>query len=136
VNPIARRPAEASNARGPLGSGAKGKRMKRILLVAVLAAVATVAYASDLVIQNQSTWDIHRIYLSSTDDKAWGPDQLEDDILHSGQSPTLHGIECDYYDIKLVDEDGDTCELRNVKLCGDKVWTIDDEELLGCESDD
>jgi hypothetical protein len=107
--------------------------MKRILLVAALAAVATVAYASDLVIRNQSHWDIHRIYISSTDSESWGEDQLDDDILKSGQTLTLHGVSCDYYDVKLVDEDGDACELRNVKLCSDKVWTIDDDALLSCE---
>lgn len=107
--------------------------MKRILLVAALAAVATAAYASNLVIHNESAWDIHRIFISSTDAESWGEDQLDDDILGSGQTLTLHGVSCDYYDVKLVDEDGDTCELRNVKLCGDKVWTIDDNELLGCE---
>jgi hypothetical protein len=107
--------------------------MNRILLGAALAAVATVAYASDLVIRNQSAWDIHRIFISTTDSESWGEDQLDDDILKSGQTLTLHGVSCDYYDVKLVDEDGDTCELRNVKLCSDKVWTIDDDELLQCE---
>jgi hypothetical protein len=117
------------------GAVTKGTRMNRLLLGAALAAVATVAYASDLIIRNQSAWDIHRIFISSTDSESWGEDQLDDDILKSGQTLTLHGVSCDYYDVKLVDEDGDTCELRNVKLCSDKVWTIDDDELLGCERD-
>jgi hypothetical protein len=108
--------------------------MKRILLSAALAAVATAAYASALVIHNESAWDIHRIYLSSTDSSEWGPDQLDDDVLRSGQTLTLNGIECDYYDVMLVDEDGDKCELRNVKLCSDSTWTIDNDELLGCQA--
>jgi opacity protein-like surface antigen len=118
------------------GAVITGAPMKRILLVAALAAVATAAFAADLVIRNQSHWDIHRIYLSSTDSDEWGEDQLDDDILKSGQTLTLTGVTCDYYDVKLVDEDGDTCELRDVKLCGDKVWNIDDDELLGCERDE
>jgi hypothetical protein len=109
--------------------------MKRILLAAALAAVATAAYASDLVIRNQSSWDIHRIYITSTDTESRGEDQLDYDILKSGQTLTLHGVACDYYAVMLVDEDGDTCELRNVKLCSDKVWTIDNDELLSCERD-
>jgi hypothetical protein len=121
---------------GRWGAAIKGGTMKRFLLVAALAAVATAAYASDLVIRNESSWDIHRIYLSSTDSESWGEDQLDDDILQSGQTLTLHGIDCDYYDVMLVDEDGDKCELRNIKLCSDKVWTIDSDELLECERDD
>jgi len=115
------------------GAVAKGAKMKRILLAATLSAVATVAYASDLVIRNKSAWDIHRIYISSTDADSWGEDQLDDDILKSGQTLTLHGVSCDTYDVKLVDEDGDKCELRRVKLCGDEAWTIDDDALLKCE---
>jgi hypothetical protein len=48
--------------------------VNRILLGVALAAVATAAYASDLVIRNQSAWDIHRIYISSTDMESWGED--------------------------------------------------------------
>ena len=117
------------------GAVVKGIDMNRILLVVALAAVATVAYASDLVIKNKSAWDIHRIYISSTDADSWGEDQLDDDILKSGQTLTLHGVSCDSYDVKLVDEDGDKCELRRVKLCGDEAWTIDDAALLKCERD-
>jgi hypothetical protein len=124
---------EEFNGLEPLGSGQSGAMMKRVLLAAALAAVTCAAYASDLVIKNRSAWDIHRIYISSTDAESWGDDQLDDDILKSGQTLTLHGVTCDYYDVKLVDEDGDKCELRNVKLCSDNIWTIDDAALLKCE---
>ncbi|KFN44170.1 hypothetical protein [Arenimonas oryziterrae] len=107
--------------------------MKRIVFAAALALVASSALASDLVIKNKSLWDIHRIYLSSSDDDSWGEDQLDDDILKSGQTLRLHGVSCDSYDVKLVDEDGDVCELRGVKLCGDEAWTIDDDALLSCQ---
>lgn len=109
--------------------------MKRWLLGLALAAVCTTALAAELRINNQSLWDIHRIYLSSSDDPNWGPDQLEDDILQSGGTLRLHGVSCDNYDIKLIDEDGDVCELRGVKLCGDQEWTITNDALLGCQND-
>ena len=108
--------------------------MKRMLLLAALAVIAAPALAGDLVIKNKSLWDIHRIYLSSTDEEGWGPDQLDDDILKSGQTLTLHGVDCDRYDVKLVDEDGDVCELRDVKLCGKETWVIDSDDLLSCQN--
>ena len=110
--------------------------MKRVFLAALLAVAASAASAeSRLVIKNESLWDIHRIYISSTDSDEWGPDQLEDDILKTGQTLTLRGVDCDYYDIKLVDEDSDVCEIRNVKLCSDRVWTIESDDLLECQSE-
>jgi hypothetical protein len=115
--------------------GNKGTAMKRWLLGLALAAVCTTALAAELRITNESLWDIHRIYLSSADDPNWGPDQLEEDILESGGTLRLHGVACDTYDIKLIDEDGDVCEMRGVKLCGDKVWTITNDSLLSCQNE-
>ncbi|MBI2214614.1 MAG: hypothetical protein HYU52_13290 [Acidobacteria bacterium] len=85
-------------------------------------------------ILNKSEWDIHHFYLSPADSNEWGPDQLGEVVLESGSSFTLTDIECDLWDIKVVDEDGDECEIRGVALCDeDAVWRITDDELLACE---
>ena len=83
---------------------------------------------------NQSKWEIHHIFLSSSTDGEWGPDQLEDEVLAKGASLTLKNIPCDDYDIKVVDEDGDECVIEKVSLCGDdSYWKITDKALLECE---
>jgi len=119
--------------------------MKRLSLVGVfvLVAFAVVLFApaeagaadtASVRILNKSKWDIHHFYLSATDTEDWGPDQLGDDVLESGSSFTLTEIECDIWDIKVVDEDGDECEIRGVALCDeDAIWKITDDELLECE---
>jgi len=113
--------------------------MKRSIWAAVgiAAAVAcTAAYAAQLKITNNTLWDIHYLYMSPSDQSEWGPDQLEDDILETGGTLTLSGVSCDTWDIKIVDEDQDECEIRGVKICGDTQWTITSEDLLECQSDD
>ena len=83
---------------------------------------------------NKSKWDIHHLYLSSSDERHWGPDQLGDDILEPGDSFTLTHLACDDYDIKVVDEDGDECVIEEVELCReDSIWKLTDKELLSCE---
>ena len=106
--------------------------MKRWIMAAALAATASTALAANFVISNESRWDIHRLYVSSTDSRGWGEDQLEDDILASGQTLTLRGVRCDSYDVKMVDEDGDVCELRGVDMSGGQEWTITNETLVNC----
>lgn len=106
--------------------------MKRWILAAALAVACSTALAANFVIINESQWDIHRLYVSSSDSTEWGEDQLDDDILRSGQTLTLRGVACDTYDVKMIDEDGDTCELRNVDMCGGEEWTITDETLINC----
>lgn len=116
------------------------------LSVLLLAVVFTIVVAggaaaarsdSDLEFVNRSSWDIYEIYLSPVEDDEWGPDQLADDVLESGESFLVYDIPCGDYDILLVDEDGDECTLDAVDLCGDSAeWVIDDEELLSCEFGD
>ena len=83
---------------------------------------------------NQSKWEIHHLYLSSSTDDEWGPDQLGEDVLAKGDSITLTNIDCNTYDVKVVDEDGDECVIEEVDLCGDaSYWKITDKALLECE---
>jgi hypothetical protein len=86
---------------------------------------------------NQSKWEIHHLYLSPSASKHWGSDQLGEEVLSKGESYTLTNIDCDTYDIKVVDEDGDECVIENVDLCADEsYWKITDKELLDCEGAD
>jgi len=115
--------------------------MKRLVLLAVLALTIALPAAAakkkaTIKIINQSKWEIHHLYLSSSDDKHWGPDQLGDDVIEKGASFTLKNIDCDDYDIKVVDEDGDECVVEQVELCGDdSYWKITDKVLLKCENE-
>ena len=113
------------------------KNITRYAVVALtLCAFSLPAFAKKATVKiiNQSKWEIHHIFLSSSDDREWGPDQLEDEILAKGESLTLTDIECDTYDIQVVDEDGDECVIEEVEFCGDhSFWKITDKDLLECE---
>lgn len=90
---------------------------------------------SAVTIKNRSNWVIVELYLSSTDDDEWGPDQLGRKVIGSGDSFVLHSIPCDAYDVKLVDEDNDVCVVEAVALCaGQGDWVISDRDLLACQA--
>ncbi len=90
-----------------------------------------------ITVSNESRWEIHHLYLSSTDDQYWGPDQLGEDIIRPGHTFKLTDIPCNKYDVKVVDEDGDACVINSIKMCGDaQVWHLTNEELLSCEGSD
>ena len=89
---------------------------------------------AEFMIDNKSDWDIHHLYLSSTDEEQWGPDQLGNKVLASGTSFTLHSIPCDKYDMKVVDNDGDACVIPDITMCKDHThWNLTNKELLNCE---
>jgi len=117
--------------------------MKRISLVVVaLAAVLALcssgcggdpSTSSTLTIRNNSSFTFTEINLSPIDQADWGPDLLGAQLLEPGDVLELGDIDCDVYDIRVVDENTDECVLTDVDLClDDAVWVIDDAELFAC----
>lgn len=105
-----------------------------IMLAAVFPAAASAAKKADVKITNRSDWEIHHFYLSSTEDDEWGPDQLGDEVIDTGDSFTLTDVPCDDYDVKLIDEDGDECVVGAVDICGKgQEWVITSKILLACQ---
>ncbi|OLE51769.1 MAG: hypothetical protein AUG51_21135 [Acidobacteria bacterium 13_1_20CM_3_53_8] len=86
-----------------------------------------------LAVANSSKYDIHRLYMSSSEDRNWGPDQLGDYILKSGQSYTISDIVPGEYDVKFVDEDGDECVLKNIQIFKNTSWELTTKWLTQCE---
>lgn len=112
------------------------KMTKAATALLVLCALTVPAFAKKATVKviNQSKWEIHHLFLSSSTEEEWGPDQLEDEILTKGDSITITQIPCDTYDVKVVDEDGDECIIEEVDLCRDhSFWKITDKDLLECE---
>jgi hypothetical protein len=111
---------------------------KTLLSLAVFMALTLPLAAADATIKviNKSDWSIHHFFLSPADEKSWGPDQLGDEVLETGDSLTLTGIDCDEYDIRVVDEDGDECLIASVALCADNsVWKLTNKDLLSCQAE-
>ena len=83
-------------------------------------------------IQNDSSYDIYQIYMSYSGDDNWGPDLLRDTVLITGNSVMVTASP-GKYDLKLVDEDGDTCTVMGLQLYGNESWSITNRWLLSCE---
>lgn len=110
------------------------------LMMLLLAASLTTPPAAEaqahryrLKIYNNSRYDIHRIYMSSAESNRWGQDLLGDSILASSRSFTIIEIVSGEWDIKFIDEDGDACVLRNVKVFENMSWSITTDWLVNCQ---
>jgi hypothetical protein len=111
------------------------KGMLTLGLVASASGAIAAGSDSKVIIKNQSNWAIHEMYFSPTSEREWGPDQLGEHTINTGDTFTLNGVPCAAYDVKVVDEDGDECVLEDVGLCADKdEWTVTDDDLLGCQA--
>jgi hypothetical protein len=62
----------------------------------------------------------------------YGPNLLNS-ALPPGGEVTIFDVECDFYDIRIEDEDGFVCELLSVDICfEDAVFFIDNVDLNSC----
>lgn len=80
--------------------------------------------AGALRVQNQSTFAITEIHVTSVGSTTWGPNLISGTVLAPGESLTV-AVSCDQYDALLIDQAGAQCTLHNVDLCGNKAdWII------------
>jgi len=86
-----------------------------------------------LKLSNASSFGIDRIFLSPSDRNEWGPDQLGSNVIGAGQTFTLTGIRPGEYDIMFVDQDGDSCVLKNQNMFTNLSWRLTNSWLLNCE---
>jgi hypothetical protein len=109
--------------------------MDRFIGLFLLATVMISAQAETrvrVVLRNDSAYTIYQIHMSRTNDDSWRRDLLGSDVLSPGESITITASP-GQYDLKLVDEDGDTCTVLRLSVLENKDWTITNSWLLGCE---
>jgi hypothetical protein len=101
-----------------------------------LAGLPALSSAATIEFVNQSSWEIHEIYLSPSNDRSWGEDYLEKDVLEKGDSLTITNVDPGSWDIMVVDEDGDKCVIEGVKFARKDRdrWVIKDKDLLACQA--
>lgn len=113
-----------------------------LVLLALVAAVSPVSTGNaaepqrggEFMIVNKSSYAIYQLFLSPSNRRAWGRDQLRRKVIRPGDSYTLNSIPCGLYDIKVVDQDGDACEVREIPMCRDHThWDMTNDSLLRCE---
>jgi hypothetical protein len=105
-----------------------------VFLIAILSGGCVISgNDSSLTIHNSSQYAIVEINLTPTDAVTWGPNLLGSDWLYPGDDITIDFIDCDYYDVRLVDDTYAECIINDVDFCfSDDVWVITDSFLDDC----
>jgi len=75
-------------------------------------------------------YDIHVVYISRSTDSVWGTNHLPGtDILEPGRTAEVM-VTTGVYDIQVIDEDGDTYTLNDVKIDGDGfTWNVTIDQI-------
>ncbi|MGE0546391.1 MAG: hypothetical protein AB7O24_18390 [Kofleriaceae bacterium] len=107
----------------------------KLVTCAVLATSACVIEDSgaDLEIFNDSSYFFDEINIAPIDTVTWGRNLVGIDGLAPGESLVVEGIECDYYDVRVVDEHGHECIFFDADLClNSSEWSITNADLDQC----
>lgn len=85
-----------------------------------------------ITIDNQSSFFLDELYIAPIDTVTWGPNLLGTAGLAPDEFITV-AVDCDFYDVRIIDELGAECIIVDVDLCGfDDLWVIDDVFLNSC----
>lgn len=111
-------------------------KIRYLVAAAVMAYAPVAVQAATVEFVNQSSWEIHAIHLSPSNDTSWGEDYLGRDVLEKGDSLTLSDVSAGKWDVLVIDEDGDECIIEDVKLSNSDHdrWVIKDDDLLACQA--
>ena len=96
-----------------------------------MAAVAQNALRTFTVI-NRSRYRIDHLYVSPTGYRYWGSDRLGTYVLYPNYRYDV-SVYPGWYDVELVDQDGDACVLDNIDFRYGENWTVTDDLLVVCE---
>jgi hypothetical protein len=113
--------------------------MKKLLVAGALVLATAVGFSTTAAAQeqtftvyNRSSYRINHLYVSPTSTTYWGSDRLGSDVFPPNYRFDLTVVP-GWYDVKLVDQDGDTCVVNNVDFRDGESWTITDGVLVTCE---
>jgi hypothetical protein len=89
---------------------------------------------ANVVVVNDSDWDVIHLYFSVAGSNQWGSDLLRNDPLQPGENLSLANLDCHTYDVRVVSTDGKDCVIRNTEVCtSSKVWHFTNKDLAKCE---
>ncbi len=87
---------------------------------------------STLTTENNSVYAINEIHIKPSTLGRWRPDIL-DGVLGSGSSVDIPGIVTGTWDLKFVDQDGEECILRRIRITRSIAWSLTTNWLERCE---
>lgn len=112
--------------------------MKRfIVLVAVVSAAPALAARAPQ-FWNQTQEEFDGVYLAPAGTTNWGPNQTLNDpdkSVEADERLKLVGVPAGHYDVKLVDQRGRTCIVRNVRVKdkGRVAFAVEQNQLTDCK---
>jgi hypothetical protein len=113
--------------------------MRRVVAIIFVLIASNLTAAADerLKFWNLTGFTIKELHLAPAGTEDWGPDQCRNDpdgAVEADERLTLRDIVPGRYNVKLLDEKGRICIVRNVEVLAGKpyAFSISEKELSDC----
>jgi hypothetical protein len=91
------------------------------------------ASAFELVVINEANFSvIHKLYLAPAKSDKWSDNKLQNQTVAKDGRFTIRDIPAGAYDLKVVDDDDDTCVFPNINIDQNKEWKLTDMSMVSC----
>jgi hypothetical protein len=111
-----------------------GYPMFRAFIAAIaLLLLAGPASAFDLVVINEANFSIiHKLYIAPAKSQSWSDEKLQNQKVKKNGRFTIRDIAAGVYDLKVVDDDDDSCVFSNISIDQNKEWKLTDMNMIKC----
>ena len=91
------------------------------------------AAAVDLVVINEANFSIiHQLYIAPAKSQNWSENKLPDQKVAKNGKFTIRDLVAGAYDLKVVDDDDDSCVFSNINMDQNKEWKLTDINMIKC----
>jgi hypothetical protein len=114
-----------------------GNRMLRPCITSLaLVALIIPASAFDLVVVNEANFSVlQKLYIAPAKTKNWSDDKLQNQSVAKNGRFTIHDVAKGVYDVKVSDDDGDTCVFPNISVDQNTEWKLTDAMMDTCDEE-
>jgi hypothetical protein len=105
------------------------------LFVFILVSIPTAALAKDTRFWNLTANTITSLQLSPAGRNEWGHNQTDNDRDHTvdhDERLRITDTGAGLYDVRLVDQSGRTCVVRNIQVTAGGIFVIEERNLKDC----
>ena len=114
-----------------------GNRMLRPCITSLaLVALIIPASAFDLVVVNEANSSVlQKLYIAPAKTKNWSDDKLQNQSVAKNGRFTIRDVAKGVYDLKVSDDDGDTCVFPNISVDQNTEWKLTDAMMDTCDEE-
>jgi hypothetical protein len=107
--------------------------LRHALASIVLFALSAPAFAADLVVINEANFSIiHKLFIAPTKTEKWSDNKLQNQTVAKNGKFTIRDIPSGVYDLKVVDDDDDSCVFPDINIEQNKEWKLTDKSMITC----